>query len=381
MISVKKVLRLLCFWCVLAGMVLALNHVTLNRSSEGCIQLSEFYKLDREQVDMLCIGSSHVYYGINTCQLYDDYGIASYLLASPGQPVWISYYLLEEALKTQHPRAVVFDIGTLFRKEEDFGSYSWETLISMKPSRTKWNAIQAVNQYVECLDAAGAFFSFPYYHTRFLSLTSEDFYHTKQARYNGYRPEFTAISESELEKWEDAIEEVSRRQELAAEEITGFLKAETAEGEEANEKGAEGGGRQEVITERTEYYLRKMIQLCQEQGIYLLLVNSPFANQVEEKRVAGNYIRAIAISYGVPLLEGNYLVDEMQIDFEKDLLDASHLNYYGSVKYTKYLAEWMQEHCSLPDRRGNADYWAWEEVSDSFWEMKKDALGVMVSLY
>ena len=70
-----------------------------------------------------------------------------------------------------------------------------------------------------------------------------------------------------------------------------------------------------------------MIQLCQDQGISLLLVNSPFANQVEEKRVAGNYIRVIADSYGVPLLEGNYLVDEMEIDFEKDLLDASHLNY------------------------------------------------------
>ena len=131
---------------------------------------------------------------------------------------------------------------------------------------------------------------------------------------------------------------------------------------------AEGG--QEVLTERTEYYLRKIIELCQEQSITLLLVNSPFANQVEEKRAAGAYIRTIADGYGVELIEGNYLVDEMEIDFAQDLLDASHLNYYGSVKYTKYLAEWIQEHCSLPDRRGNIDYWAWEEVSDLFWEEK-----------
>ncbi len=118
-----------------------LNYMTLNRKSEGCIQLADFYELDKNQVDVLCIGSSHVYYGINTCQLFEDYGIASYLLASPGQPVWISYYLLEEALKTQYPRLVVLDIGTLYRKEEDFGAYSWETVISMKPSKTKWGAI------------------------------------------------------------------------------------------------------------------------------------------------------------------------------------------------------------------------------------------------
>ena len=222
MVLVKIVFRMLCFWCVLGGMVLALNYVTLNRSSEGCIQLADFYKLDEEEVDVLCIGSSHVYYGINTCQLYDDYGIASYLLASPGQPVWISYYLLEEALKTQKPRLVIFDIGTLFRKEEDFGSYSWETLISMKPSQTKWNAIQAVNQYEECLDAAGAFFSFPYYHTRFLSLTSEDFYRSKLIRYNGYRPEFTAISESELAKWKDKIWTPEKDGEAPAEQTSTF---------------------------------------------------------------------------------------------------------------------------------------------------------------
>ena len=66
--------------------------------------------------------------------------------------------------------------------------------------------------------------------------------------------------------------------------------------------------------------------------------------------------------------------DQRYAAFEKDLLDASHLNYFGSVKYTKYLAEWMQEHCQLPDRRGNVDYWEWEEVSDLFWEVKEEAL-------
>ena len=60
MVLVKIVFRMLCFWCVLGGMVLALNYVTLNRSSEGCIQLADFYKLDEEEVDVLCIGSSHV---------------------------------------------------------------------------------------------------------------------------------------------------------------------------------------------------------------------------------------------------------------------------------------------------------------------------------
>lgn len=55
-------------------------------------------------------------------------------------------------------------------------------------------------------------------------------------------------------------------------------------------------------------------------------------------------------------MEGNQWKDEMYIDFADDLLIASHLSYFGSVKYIRYLAEWIQGNISLADRRGNAVY-------------------------
>lgn len=357
----KQVCRGIVFLILIAVFSIGLNQMTLNRKSEGCIQLSDFYQLPEHRVDVLCVGSSHVYYGINTCLLYETYGIASYLLASPGQPMWISYYLLEEAFKTQSPQLVVFDIGTLFRKEEDFGAYSWETLISMKPSLSKWNAIQAVNEYEQCLDTVGAFLSFPYYHNRYVTLTSQDYQEEERIRYNGYKPEFTTIAQKELEKWEDEISREVWTEEGASQVETETVKC-LAQGPE------ETAVLPDAITERTKHYLRKFIQLCQDREVKLLLVNSPFANQADEKREAGRYIRMIADEYEVPLLEGNYLVDEMQIDFADDLLDASHLNYYGSVKYTDYLAQWMLENCSLADRRGDEAYSGWEQESDLFWE-------------
>ncbi|KAI4451890.1 hypothetical protein C823_006450 [Eubacterium plexicaudatum ASF492] len=56
----------------------------------------------------------------------------------------------------------------------------------------------------------------------------------------------------------------------------------------------------------------------------------------------------------------------MQIRFADDLLDASHLNYYGSLKYTDYLAAWMQEHIDIPDRRNDAAYEKWAQISELF---------------
>ncbi len=331
----KKILQAVVFLILLAGVGIVLTQATLNRRSEGCIQLADFYHLEQGKVDALCIGSSHVYYGINTCLWYDEYGVASFLLASPGQPVWVSYYLLEEALKTQSPKLVVFDIGTLFRRQEDFGASSWETVISMKPSRTKWNAIQAVNAEGTFLDAASAFFAFPYYHTRSITLDKRDYWDTRQVRYHGFRPEFAAISESELAKWGQA-------QRLHSKKAV-------------------------AVTARTEEYFRKFIELCQQEEIFLLLVNAPFANQSQEKQEAANYLRIIAKEYGVPLMEGNDYINEMQIQFEDDLLDASHLNVYGSVKYTRFLADWIKGNCSLPDRRGDSQYLEWKEASGQFW--------------
>lgn len=329
----KKLCSTLFLLCMLAGIVTVLGRATLNRTDAGCIQLADFYELEEDTVDVLFVGSSHVYYSIHTCNLYDDYGIAGYLLASPAQPVWISYYFLREALKTQSPGLVVFDVCTLYKKQSDMGAASWPSLISMKPSRDKWQAIRAVNQEEKLLDAVGAFFSFPYYHTRYDELTRRDFENTKRVRYHGYKPDFQVISRQELEQWSDV-------------DRTDFDKMEP-------------------VSERTEFYLRSLIRLCQEKRIPLLFVNSPYLNQTEEKQKAYNYVFAIAKEYGIPFLDSNF-VGEMQIDFSKDLLEPSHLNYYGSVKYTDYLAKWMKSHCQIPDRRGDKRYQSWEEMSRIF---------------
>lgn len=320
----KKLCSTLFLFVMFAALIFGLHKVTLNQTDEGCVQLADFYRLKDDTVDVLFIGSSHVYYSVNTCKLYDEYGIASYLLASPGQPVWISYYFLEEALKTQSPELVVFDVCTLYRKEEKIGTASLPSLISMKPSAEKWNAICAVNEKEKTLDSIGAFFSFPYYHTRYAQAAE------KEQRYNGYKPDFRVISKEELEQWQNT-------------DRTGFDQAA-------------------AVSKKTECYVRKLIALCQEKNIRLLFVNAPYLNQTKKKQNAYNYVFQIAQEYGIPYIDSNSIA-EMNIDFAEDLLEPSHLNYYGALKYTQYLAEWIRTHQDIPDRRGDYRYQDWEEAS------------------
>lgn len=327
----KKIMYITAVACSFVLLSLFLYKFTLDRTSPGCIQLADFYRLEENTVDVLFIGSSHVYYSINTCLLYDNYGVASYLLATPAQPAWISYYFLEEALKTQSPKLVVFDVCTLNRKEPDLGRASWPSLILMKPSLTKWDAIQAVNEEDPQLDAAGAFLSFPYFHTRYAQIGRQDYEDTRKLRYNGYKPAFGTISKKELDKWKH-----TSREKIAA---------------------------VQPIPQRAETYFRKLASLCQKKHIPLLLVNAPHANLSSGKKMGYNYVAQVAQEYRVPFLDCNYCLEEMQMDFSKDLLEASHLNYYGSIKYTRYLASYLERSFQLPDRRGDSRYKTWEEAS------------------
>lgn len=122
--------------------------------------------------------------------------------------------------------------------------------------------------------------------------------------------------------------------------------------------------KQSHLDGRTEKYLRKLIELCQNRGVPVVLVNSPFANKTEGKLKAYNYISLIAQEYSIPFLDTNK-VKELRMDYARDLRDPSHLNYRGSMKYSAWLAEWMNRNQKLPDG-GDSRYQNWEEVSKNF---------------
>lgn len=62
----KKIMYITAVACSFVLLSLFLYKFTLDRTSLGCIQLADFYRLEKNTVDVLFIGSSHVYYSINT---------------------------------------------------------------------------------------------------------------------------------------------------------------------------------------------------------------------------------------------------------------------------------------------------------------------------
>lgn len=69
-----------------------------------------FYKFTQDnEVDILLMGSSHMYTGLNPKNLSCALGVNAFVLAAPGTRIMDTYYALEEALARTNPQVVVVE--------------------------------------------------------------------------------------------------------------------------------------------------------------------------------------------------------------------------------------------------------------------------------
>ncbi len=321
----RKGLRFCLFVCLAAAVLLAANDILCVKSLHGVDQMRYLYYQPDHKIDVLFLGSSHVNCNVNTEVLWEEYGIAAYLYASAEQPLWNSYYGLKEALKTQAPKLVVLDMYCPSRFYEDYQP-KWldENLAGMRFSFNKYQAILASTE----TDRVELLLGFPRYHTRYDRLEAEDlgnfpWNRSKQSCWKGYTPLVSNVGLTEYD-----YSYVTDEREM---------------------------------TEKSQLYFDKIVELTQKKGIALALVSAPYLPEEEDMEVY-RYIERIAAERGLLFLNYNTVerYREIGIDYALDFADFAHLNEQGSVKYTKHLGTWLKDHYEIPDRRGLRGYESWE---------------------
>lgn len=125
-------------------------------------------------------------------------------------------------------------------------------------------------------------------------------------------------------------------------------------------------------------YLDKMVALCEENGVELVLVKAPslwpyWYDEWDAQMEA--YAREHDLKY-YNFLE---LTDEIGLDFNTDTYDAGlHLNLSGAEKLSSYFGGILTDECGLCSRRGEEELEAsWEEKISRYEEeikRQQDAL-------
>lgn len=272
-------------------------------------ELEEFYDEPKNTVDVLIVGSSHTMCSVCPTVIYENTGLTAYNLSTWSQPVWVSYHYIKEALKYQSPQVIILDtFGAFYDRSYltgvDIDLVSDDYARLMKPSLNLLmlnftrRRVQVSKKPIE------EYFNIAKYHSRITELTGADLtkmFIDNSTAAKGYGPFYTMES------------------------FGGYEYPAT--------------DRQAELYPYAAVYLDKIISLCNEKNIKLVLIKTPHI--ADENDVALiNTIRRIAEINGLDFLD-YCSYDALGLDFETDFADHGHLNNYGAKKQSAVVAEYL----------------------------------------
>ena len=268
--------------------------------------------------DVEFIGDCEVYANYSPMEMYRSQGITAYIRGSSQQLLWQSYYILKETLNYETPKAVVLNVNAMRYSEPVKEEYNRLTIDNMRWSAEKVGIIQA--SMTEEENFLSYVFQILRYHSRFDDLTVEDFeylFKRKDNTWNGYL--------------------VNRNISPAGQLPVKRPLADYRFGDICYE------------------YLDKITDLCEENGVELILVKAPslYPYWYEEYDAQ---IAAYAEQNGLSYYNFTEKVDEIGLDFQVDTYDAGlHLNHTGAVKLSNYFARILAQEHDLADHRNDPE--------------------------
>ena len=314
----KSVLTIILKTVLIVFLVITLNRIFLPKyifeNQDGRIT-QEYYPQSR-YVYVVFVGSSTVYSAIDPRVLWKEEGISSYVRANASQSMWISYYMIEDAIRCHKPELVCIDT-TFIKYGDDFVEEpsTRKALDGMRMSSSKIKCVRAsMGEDEKMVDYIMPLFRF---HSRWKELTLDDFryaYYNKPVTFNGYLPdeEIKAAEPGELLYTKDGDTDLSP-------------------------KNIE--------------YLRRAIELCQSKGIQVMVFKVP-AHSSNWSRDYDDQIEKITKEYGLSYINFDDRNAKIGLDYSLDTPDGgSHLNTTGAEKFTSYLGKHLKDNYNVSDRR------------------------------
>ncbi len=337
----KKILIAVCALLILALLLTVLQLLVVPKyrdNPEGAL-VREYYG-EAGGHDVLFVGDCEIYESLIPAVMWEKYGISSYVRGSAQQLVWQSYYLLEEMLRYEQPKAVVFSVLALKYGTPQSEAFNRMTLDGMKWSGDKVSAIYASMTEEESFLE----YVFPLlrFHSRVTQLTADDVRYAIKAptvSQCGYLMQTGVVPRSE----EDAA--------LTGPRLSDY-----------------------TLPTRAMDYLENMRVLCEEKGIELILIKAPtnswgywWYDQWEEQ------IQAYAAEKNITYYNMIPEAESMGIDWQTDTYDGGvHLNVYGAEKCSSYFGELLVRNHGISDRRGEEQTAArWNERVNAYYTQKR----------
>ena len=246
--------------------------------------------------------------------------------------MWTAYYMLEESLKYQKPKLIVLNMDSAFNESNSSESNYRKAFDNMKFGTTKLKAITDPVYKNSESDILSYIFPIVRYHSRWEELTDEDFRKALKNEKFAYKG-MDLITD--IQPYNEEYKYMSRDHS------------------------------KEVIGEKCLKYLNKIINLCKEQNIELLLIEIPSAESWSKD--LSDKTEEFAKEHNLEFIDMNLNASEFGFDWKTDTSDGGdHLNVYGAEKISKYLGKIIKDKYNIADHRNEKEYEEWYKDSEKY---------------
>lgn len=323
----------LSFLLVFLGFQFVLQPNWKNENHLSYIRARLFYQ-ENPSPDVVFIGASHIYRGINPLILFQEQGIASYDFGSGTGGIDGYRLYTEEAIRTHGPQLIVIDAHNIYRPmNSEVVTRRWFDPIPL--SYPKMSAVSSMmknnEQYGYELEYdSWLSYMFPLlrYHDRWSELTETDFKFDQKlsnysgvSHYHGSAPTYRSPKTVNFDKYDNSVK---------------F---------------------NDSVLEEAKQYFEEIVNLCKESGTELLIINMPAPSWREDYH---DLIASWCAEYDVTFADYNDVIDEIGIDVSTDFYDDNHLTDTGATKVTYYVGQYLKNRYDLPDHRDDSAYADWD---------------------
>ena len=293
------------------------------------------------QTDVLLLGDSMVLNGVYPQELWNRFGITAYNMACFNDTLPVEYWTLMNCLDYGTPKVVVIGVKDV---NDD-----------KRVSRMSGNVHDAFDAFPLTLTKARALFD--------LMANSDEADHDG-VRYSDQLIEFLFPLAKYHGRWSeltDADLHPAQGVQLGAEQVVRVFNPDDYTILEDVEPSPEEG--------RGYFYLRKMIEECQNRGIQVILMEMPHPSD-EETQAYDARVQLIAEEYNITFCD--FVRMDAVVEYKIDCQDPkTHLNPSGGRKVTAYLGD-MLANDGLQDHRADPAYAAWNAGYEAYLNYKAD---------
>ncbi len=300
-------------FCALSDGMISLE-ITSTSSIKG------LYHQKEDSLDALVIGASEVYTSYAPTIAWEKYGYTSYSLACPSAPGNVYKYFLAEALKTQKPKVVAFEINGFLVNDDYFKS---ESRLRKSVDNLKWskNKVDMINNLIPKESRRSYFFPLEAYH--------DEWRHPARITSNLGVRFFMALHGANYTKGYGSRSTILKQKKRSRDGKFCFTKL-------------------------GESYLRDLLEYCKGQGLEnVVFYRAPHA-RYKKNRESLDKVFEIVESYGYQTIDYDRDLSELGISLKKDFYDKEHLNAYGVEKFTTIFGEYLSTQFDLKSEHTQA---------------------------